>query len=313
MNKVLITCRVCNSQSQQEYLSTIDFNQEKSDDQFKYYRCCNCRSIFIYPIPNNLSLFYRQDYPAYSVKNSSKIESNLKYLETAKLEIVKQHVSSGKLIEIGPAAGRFLTVANGAGFDVFGIEQDTSCAAHISNTLKLQVACSDKPTDELKKLASCCDVVVAWHVIEHLQDLRGFSTSASKALRGPNSVVIVSAPNPESWSFKIFGRYWVHLDAPRHLTLIPLQALDKLMADQGLKRISCVFNDPVGLQLNKMGWQKSLMNLSSSIKVREKLLIRLGRLLSIAMAMCEKIPGRGAAYTVTYKKIEDFNNSIEAR
>ena len=311
MNKLLITCRVCNAQSQQEYLSTIDFNQQKSDDQFKYYRCCDCRSIFIYPIPNDLNLFYRQDYPAYCVKNSNKIEANLKYLEAAKLEIVKQHVSSGKLVEIGPAAGRFLSVANGAGFDVFGIEQDISCAAHILNNLKLQVACSDKPTDELNKLANCVDVVVAWHVIEHLQDLRGFSTAASKALRGSNSVIIVSAPNPKSWSFKIFGRYWVHLDAPRHLTLIPLQALDKLMADQGLKRISCVFDDPVSLQLNKMGWQKSLMNLSSSRKVREKLLIRLGRLLSIAMAMFEKIPGRGAAYTVTYKKIEDFNNNIK--
>ena len=144
--------------------------------------------------------------------------------------------------------------------------------------------------------------------MQHLQDLRGFASAASKALRGPNSVVIVSAPNPESWSFKIFGRYWVHLDAPRHLTLIPLQALDKLMADQGLKRISCVFDDPVGLQLNRMGWQSSLMNLSGSRKVREILLIRLGRLLSIAMAIFDRISGSGAAYTVAYKKIKNFNN-----
>lgn len=302
MSESLITCRTCSSQNQQEFLIAKDFNQEKSDKSFSYYRCSNCKSIFLQPVPNDLNFYYGQNYPAYAVKNSKDIENNLNYLEHAKLEIIEQYIPFGKLVEVGPAAGRFLSIASRAGYEVLGIEQDPGCVEYIRNILNLDVKCSDKPADELLQLVACCDVIVAWHVIEHLQDLRGFVSAASKALRKPNGVIVVSAPNPEAWSFKIFGRYWVHLDAPRHLTLIPIRALDKLMADQGLERVACIFDDPVGLQLNRMGWQSSLMNLSRNKKVRQPWLARLGRILSIAMLLFDRMSGRGAAYTAIYKK-----------
>ena len=306
MNGSLITCRTCSSQNQHEYLFAKDLNQEKSDELFLYYRCNDCSSIFLHSVPSNLAFFYSQNYPAYAVKNSKNIENNLNFLEHAKLEIVKQYAPLGKLVEVGPAAGRFLSVASRAGYEVLGIEQDAGCVEYIRNTLNLNVNLSDKPTDELLQLVACCDVIVAWHVIEHLQDLRGFVSAAAKALRRPNGVIVLSAPNPESWSFKIFGRYWVHLDAPRHLTLIPLQALDKLMADQGLERVACIFDDPIGLQLNRVGWQISLMNLSRNKKVRQPWLAGLGRILSMAMFSIERMTGRGAAYTAIYKNKSDF-------
>lgn len=312
MSESLITCRTCGSQNQQEFLIAKDLNQEKSDKSFSYYRCSNCKSIFLDPVPDNLDFYYGQNYPAYAVKNSKNIEDNLNCLDQAKLEIVKQYAPSGKLVEVGPAAGRFLSIASRAGYEVFGIEQDPGSVEHIRNTLNLDVKCSDKPADELLQLVACCDVIVAWHVIEHLQDLRGFVSAASKALRKPNGVIVVSAPNPEAWSFKIFGRYWVHLDAPRHLTLIPIRALDKLMADQGLEKVACIFDDLVGLQLNRNGWQTSFINLSRNKLLRWPLLSGLGRILSIAMLPFDRISGRGAAYTAIYKKTDDVTNGVEA-
>ena len=304
MSEPLITCRTCSSQSQHEYLFAKDLNQEKSDELFSYYCCNDCGSIFLHPIPSNLGFYYSQNYPAYAVTNPKNIENNLNDLEYAKLEIIKQYVPSGKLIEVGPAAGRFLSVASRAGYEVIGIEQDAGCVEYIKNTLNLHVKCSDKPTDELLQLVACCDVIVAWHVIEHLEDLRGFVSAASKALRKPNGVIVVSAPNPQAWSFKIFGRYWVHLDAPRHLTLIPLHALDELMAEQGLERVACIFDDPVGLQLNRTSWIHSMLNLSRNKKVRIWL-SRLGRILSIGMPWFDRMSGRGAAYTAIYKNKSD--------
>ncbi len=303
MNESLISCRTCGSKNQHEYFSTKDWNQEKSDDSFQYYRCYDCRSIFLYPIPKNLGLFYSQSYPAYSVKNSEDVENNFNYLEQAKLNIVKKYSPSGKLVEIGPAVGRFLSVASRSGYQVIGIEQDAGCVEHIRSTLNLEVTCSDNPTDKLLQLEASCDVIVAWHVIEHLQDLRGIVSAVSKALRKPNGIFVVSAPNPDAWSFKIFGRYWVHLDAPRHLTLIPLKALDKLMADHGLERVVCIFDDPVGLQLNRMGWINSMMNLGRTKNAR-LWLSRVMRVLSIGMVLLDRTPGRGAAYTAIYKKGE---------
>ncbi|GEM_PF-477056 len=302
MSKSAITCRVCSSQNQHECLLAKDVNQAKSDTSFFYYCCNDCRSVFLDPVPDNLGFYYGQDYPAYAVKNSKSVEKKLNFLEREKLKIVKRHVSSGRLVEVGPAAGRFLSVASRAGYDVLGIEQDVGCFEHIKNVLCLGVKQSDKPADELALLTDSCDVIVAWHVIEHLQDLRGFVSSAAKALRQPYGVIIISAPNPEALSLKLFGYCWVHLDAPRHLTLIPLFALDRLMAAHGLERVGCVFDDAVGLLLNKTGWQGSLANFSRQKKICPRLLTRLlGRMLAILMAFFDRIHRNGAAYTATYK------------
>lgn len=305
MNELLIACRTCGSKNKRAYLSVQDLNQQKSEVLFSYYQCQDCQSVFLYPVPDNLGFYYGQNYPAYAVKNSPQLEKKLANFEQAKLDIVKRYAPRGTLLEIGPAAGRFLAVASRAGYDVRAIEQDAQCVKHIKDTLDVDVSCSDKPAEVLSSLGAVCDVIVAWHVIEHLQNLRGVMAAAAAALRKPEGVIIVSAPNPDSWSFRLFGRFWVHLDAPRHLALIPLSALDGLMAEQGLERVACVFDDPVGRFLNRMGWQASLMNLSSVKFVRWPLLALIGRVLSIVMRLPDAMQGRGAAYTAIYKRKRD--------
>ena len=312
MIKNKVECRVCGSRNNSKYFYASDLNQNRSSDSFLYYRCSDCLSIFIADVPENMGLYYSQDYPAYAVKNTQEIEDNLNYLECQKLEIVKKYAPLGRLVEVGPAAGRFLSLANSSGYQVLGIEQDAGCVEYIKDTLKLDVKYSNKPADDLLKIVACCDVIVAWHVIEHLQELKEFVSAASKTLCRPNGVIIVSAPNPEAWSFRLFGRYWVHLDAPRHLTLIPLKALDKIMVDQGLERVACIFDDPVGMQLNRVGWQISLMNLSRNKKIRQPWLAGLGKILSVVMLWFDKITGSGAAYTVIYKIIDNAKFETES-
>ena len=294
-------CRVCKSRHFQRIIVSKDFNQERSDDSFNYYKCSDCTSIWLNPVPENLGNYYKQDYPAYSTKYSTKTERKLQFLDQSKLSILKKYVQSGKLIEIGPASGRFLMLANQAGFNVLGIEQDAGCVRHISETLKLNVVCSAKPAVELAKLSNSYDAIVAWHVVEHLEELIEFVNAASNAIRERNGVIVLSTPNPESWSFRLFGRFWVHLDAPRHLSLIPLSALDELMAKHALKRVGVTFNDPVGTQLNKMAWQHSLMNLSENRQIKRPWLAVIGKLLSLSMAFLDRLPKRGAAYTVAYQ------------
>ncbi|GIT65471.1 MAG: hypothetical protein Ct9H300mP23_10980 [Nitrospinota bacterium] len=35
----------------------------------------------------------------------------------------------------------------------------------------------------------------------------------------------MAAPNPQAWQFHIMGKLWPHLDAPRHLYLLPAEVL----------------------------------------------------------------------------------------
>jgi SAM-dependent methyltransferase len=297
-------CRTCGSKEHSLFTIAQDLNLKNSRTSFEYYRCDFCSTIFLHPVPDNLSFYYAQKYPAYTINHAVGIEKKLYRLEVAKLKIVQTYATSGNLVEIGPASGRFLAVANQAGFNVLGIEQDSDSVQRIRDDLKLEAIFSSEPATKLKQLSGEFDVVVAWHALEHIGDLMGFAGAIADALRRPHGVLVLSTPNPNAWSFKIFRRLWVHLDAPRHLNLVPLFALDRLLASHGLYRVGCTYTDPVGLQLNKMGWQNSMMNLSRNDKLRWPWLAIVGRLLSVPMTLIDLLPGRGAAYTVAYRYLQ---------
>lgn len=293
-------CRVCGSKNLNLAIKAKDLNRYKSDKSFSYYKCGDCKSFSIQPIPLDLGAHYAGDYPAYLPQNNLKIAANYLLLELDKIKIVKKFIKDGFLVEIGPAAGRFLLEAKKSGYTVMGLELDGGCVDHIKNVLEINVKQTSEPSVELISMKDSVDVIVAWHVIEHLADLRNFISSVRTALRNPYGVVVFSAPNPNSWSFKIFKKYWVHLDAPRHLTLMPLEALDKLMMNEGFIRATSIYNDLTGIQLNRMGWQNSFINLSNDPLFKKYFLSILGRILSILMNVFDKLPGRGAAYTAVY-------------
>lgn len=298
----MIKCRTCGSTDASALFVSRDLNQGISEEIFQHYRCKNCESIYIYPAPSNLSKYYKVNYPAYELVESETRKYNAIHLERAKLLILRQLVPCGKLLEIGPAMGNFLELARENDYQVSGIEQNLECVTYMREILGLSIEHSNKPEDELVKMKESCDVVVAWHVIEHLPNLREFVSAATMALRQPNGIILLSAPNPMSWSFGVFGRYWAHLDSPRHLNLIPLAALDAIMESNGMERVFSTYTDPVGLQLSKMGWHASLLNLVSRRNFSRKSIDRLGWILSLAAVHFDRIFGKGSAYTAAYRK-----------
>jgi len=64
------------------------------------------------------------------------------------------------------------------------------------------------------------DVITLWQVMEHLPDPWSTLKAAVEKLL-PGGILVISAPNPASFQFRVLGRFWTHVDAPRHLTLIP--------------------------------------------------------------------------------------------
>ena len=63
--------------------------------------------------------------------------------------------------------------------------------------------------------AHAFDVVVAWHVLEHLPQPREVLSAAVGALR-PGGRLIASVPNLDSVQARIGGPKWFHEDVPRH-------------------------------------------------------------------------------------------------
>ncbi|HEX8852159.1 MAG TPA: class I SAM-dependent methyltransferase, partial [Pyrinomonadaceae bacterium] len=144
------------------------------------------------------------------------------------------------------------------------------------------------------------DVIALWHVVEHLPD--PLETLAAAAARlNPGGLLVVAAPNPSAFQFRVLGRYWTHVDAPRHVFLIPSELLVERVRSLGLKPLLVTTTDEGGVGWNRFGWEQSLFNLTERARPRHWLR-RVGTKLTSMLDSVERQGMRGSAYTIVFQK-----------
>ncbi len=290
------TCPLCQRDSQL-YFCAKDYNREISQECFHYFRCPSCSLIFLSPIPNDLGKYYPHDY--YPIPQSASELAKTADVDQYKIDIVKQFASRGRLLEIGPAYGSFLYLAKQAGFDAEAIEMDADCCSFIREKIGAKAIQSNDPSDVLRD-AENYDVIALWHVIEHLPDPWKTLDVISTKLN-PGGVLVIAAPNPDAFQFRVLGRFWPHVDAPRHLQLIPLPLLGKQMVSAGLKFLWSTTTDRGTLGWNAFGWSHFFSNFTHRRSLKAGL-GKVGTVISIILGPIERRKDSGSAYTAVFKK-----------
>ncbi len=274
-----------------------DRNRRITSEVFNYYRCQTCDIQFLWPIPENLGRYYENDY--YEIPDSLEALAARAETERFKIDIVRRFVSGGRLLEIGPAWGNFAYLAKQAGFQVDAIELDTQCCRFLERVVGIRAIHDDNIEKALLDGATY-DVIALWHVIEHLPNPWTALNLMAKKLN-PGGVLIMAAPNPGAFQFRVLGRHWAHIDAPRHLELIPSQTLIDHGRDLGLRTLMVTTTDQGSLGWNMFGWAVSLANLSQNRHLGH-LLHFIGRVIGRLVMSIEKKEGLGSAYTVVLHK-----------
>jgi SAM-dependent methyltransferase len=253
--------------------------------------------IFLQPVPPDLGDYYPQDY--YSIPNSlSELEAESEN-ERFKLDLITSVIQKGTLLEVGPAFGTFAYLAKRSGFDVEVIEMDARCCRFLRTVAGIATIQSTDAVQAVQDKGPY-DVIVLWHVIEHLPNFqRTLDALAGKVRKG--GVLVIAAPNPEAWQFRILGRYWTHVDAPRHVVLIPVDLLVSHMRKLGFTAVSITMTDPGGIGWDMFGWQYSLSNFTQSRLIRNMLFLA-GAGLAHIMAPFEMNDHAGSAYTLIFRK-----------
>src|ERR1035437_5722745 len=242
-------CRLCGASSR--HLFTIgDCNRELGPGRFEYRRCSACASIFTPAVPEDLARYYAADGYGHA---EEELTPELRRREQAKLEIVMRYSSGGRLVEIGPGPGLFTRAARDAGFEVTAIEMDSGYCDYLRDVLGVNAIQSSAPADALATLAPS-RAIVMWHVIEHLADPWAVLSRAVANL-DHGGVLAISTPYPDSLQYRLLKGRWVHLDAPRHLQLIPLAPLDGKLRELGMQRVHLTTSDPTGRALTRGGWE----------------------------------------------------------
>lgn len=291
-----MTCSGCGG-SMRPFAEALDYNRGTSRERFSYSACTNCGLISLVDVPEDLGRYYEAGYHAIP-QCVADLELGAVH-DRYKIDLVQKFAAGGRLVELGPGWGAFCLLAKRAGFEVTAIEQDARCCAFLRSSLGVNVIESAQPAAALRR-AERADVIALWHVFEHLQRPWEALEAASDRLR-PGGVLVIATPNPLALQLRIFGARWTHLDAPRHVHLIPPDLLARRASALGLTTALSTTRDPGGTGWNDFGWRFSLANLSPFAALKRPLRLA-GRVLGRLAAPFDRIEGKGSAYTAVFRK-----------
>jgi len=168
------------------------------------------------------------------------------------------------------------------------------------------------PVDAMQYLEPY-DVIALWHVIEHLPYAWSVLNAICEKIK-PGGILVIAFVNPEAFQFRILGRYWLHLDAPRHVMLIPTRLLINQIESLGLKLEMLTMSDEGTQICNKAGWTNFFLHKYTQrfsnkllLSVLRFLMGKIQKMVCFLVAPIERTDGKGSAYTMVFRKINKSN------
>jgi len=148
-----------------------------------------------------------------------------------RLRALERFQPGGRLLDVGCGTGVFLGEAQRSGrWELMGVEPSPQAAAYAQEALGISVLA--QRFDEADLPAGHFDAITMWNVLEHLdspiRDLR----RAYQLIR-PGGWLVLAIPNVDGSGAKLFGRYWMGWDLPRHLYLFPKKQLRRILGEIG--------------------------------------------------------------------------------
>lgn len=290
-------CPTCGTPGRVRFAAT-DRNRQVTVEQFHYANCPACTLWFLVDPPEDLGRYYEDDY--YQTPSRQQL-TKAAARERYQLELLLKAVEpAGHLVEIGAAWGVFATQARDAGFDVHAIEMDSRCCRYLRDVVGVAATCSSQPDVALAGMPPS-RAIVMWQVLEHLSEPLAVLDAVGSNLEH-GGVLVIATPNPDSLGLRLMANRWPHLDAPRHLTLIPPDLLRRWAKDRGLHEVFVVDSDLGARRWNRFAWQRLMLNRCRS-RAAVPALLALGAVVSAAVSPWETQPGRGSSYTAVFRKV----------
>ena len=161
--------------------------------QKKIFWCRLCRTFFVAPFPDDISLsaLYETSAAEFQSKYFEGFQSLRSRSFARGLETLSRLGRRGILLDIGTGLGFFLTQARRTGWEVEGLELSERLARYARQTLKLPVQVGTLHGASFTK--AHYDVITLWDVMEHLPNPKGVLLRI-RDLLVPRGVVVIRTP-----------------------------------------------------------------------------------------------------------------------
>ncbi len=210
-------------------------------------KCVDCGHGLSHVDPSSLDN-HKQLYEGGSYDSREKLLHRLlrpflMLLERNKIGYLPQEGSVGKsILEIGCGKGRFLQAAKDSGYEVYGLEPSRrSCSFARQRLGDVVFPISFEQIREVHALDRKFDIIVLWHVLEHLPDPDDTLRKIKDHL-APDGTLLIAVPNMDSFQASYGREDWFHLDPPRHVNHFTPNSLDRIMRRNSFKVNRTHFN-----------------------------------------------------------------------
>ena len=244
-----VNCDLCGKDDSKIIFKNVHDTNLWLPGEFNVVQCKNCGLNYVNPQLNSelIGEYYPEKYGPYKKENPLILKiKNLIWSREKKTirELVKPN---GNILEIGCARGDFLNFI-GNGYNLYGIEMDEKSVQAASEYDNIKVWRGKFEEFNFPRDLKF-DLIILSFVLEHLPSARAaFEKMAS--IIAPNSKLLISVPNYDSWDRVIFGKYWNALDVPRHYFTFTESTMKQYARDYGFNIIgikhSAVPNDWIG-------------------------------------------------------------------
>ena len=232
----------------------------RTGESFTYRECIRCGSLQISKVPEDLGKYYDQDrYYSFSASNSLISRSWLRYPP------VRHLLRLNTAVYLGTGKGRGVPWAKRVGIGVNERLLDLGCGSG-EQLLRLwlygyrHLVGADPFLSEdselvpgvplLKRYHNDLEGEFDWitmnHSFEHVPDPRAVLRSTHRCLAvGGRALIRMPIMGTNAW--RKYGSNWVQIDAPRHLVVYTLEAIQKIALSEGFE-IEQVFFDSTAFQ-----------------------------------------------------------------
>jgi len=210
-------------------------------EDFNFVRCASCGLVQRNPQPGKdeiiarYSAVFGNDYLSYELENEAAfLKLQQLALRDAKFdEVEKTLFRAGELpsvIDIGCATGALLEYLRDRKWRVTGVEI-SPCCEYAQKERRLDVR--NIPLEENKFPQGSFDIVLASHLIEHLNDPASFLAEANRVLK-EGGRIFLTTPNISGFQARLYKGQWRSAIFD-HLYLFSVRTLSKMLRKAGFK------------------------------------------------------------------------------
>jgi len=205
-------------------------------ERFQVARCRACAQTVTIPVPADIGKYYPPGY--YGDAKGRRFPAAMEWLQEkmyslrAARVLAKLDRKNPRVLDIGCGRGLLLRAFQQQGGEVLGTEFSDGACRFAREVLKIPVQVG--LLHELNFPDQSFDVVVMWHVLEHVSDPRPTLAEVSRILR-PGGIFLVGVPDFGSPEARLTQAGWFHLDMPRHLSHHTRGSLEKILQAAGMR------------------------------------------------------------------------------